>query len=88
MTARCATPDELADHDRDHRKNWEPPAPTVGINAIEIAIIVKGLKNLEDAGALIEQYAKTVAAGARLDGISQACGSIIKAVDDEIGSSA
>lgn len=55
-------PDEefRADHERDHRKHDRPahrfdrPIST----AMDIAVCVRGLKNITDAAALIEQYAR------------------------------
>jgi len=35
--------------------------------AKEIAVLVKCMPNIEDCAALIEQYAQTVASGAKLD---------------------
>lgn len=65
----AATQDEINDHNHDHRKNWEAPPP---INAIEIALLVKGLKDITEAAKLIDDYAATVAAGAKLEGVQQA----------------
>lgn len=42
------------------------------INALEIALAIKGLKNINQAAALIQQYADCAAAGAKLDGVSEA----------------
>lgn len=67
------------DHLRDERKH-EPrhtdplplhiQAPPI-TGALEVAILAKAVP-LETAAALIEQYALTMAAGARLEGVSQA----------------
>lgn len=64
------------DHERDLRKH-EPRAsdplphrlspPIAG--ALEVAILVKGIASYTDAAALIEQYAQTVAAEARLQAV-------------------
>jgi hypothetical protein len=67
---RAASQDEIFDHNRDLRKH--DPRPSDPINAVEIAVLVKGLKNITEAAALIDQYAATVAAGARLEGVEQA----------------
>lgn len=73
---RAANEYERADHDRDLRKHdlrsADPlPArlspPIAG--ALEVAILVKGLTSYTDAAALIEQYAQTVAAEARLQAV-------------------
>lgn len=71
---RAATHDEICDHNHDLRKNCEPVPPSAPAitNALEIAILVKNLKNIDAAAALIDQYAATVAAGARLEGVEQA----------------
>lgn len=69
-------PDEesRADHYRDlHRHEWRPgdrlDVPICG--ALEVALIVKGLKSIDDAGKLIEQYAQTVASEARLQAVTE-----------------
>lgn len=67
---RAANAFEHADHDRDLRKH--DPRPSDPINAIEIAVLVKGMKNITEAACLIDQYASAVAAGARLEGVQQA----------------
>lgn len=76
------------DHQRDLRKHeprpTDPPSrfdrkiPT----AIEVAMLVRGLTNVTDAADLIEQYAKTVAAGARLEGVSQAYSRVDKVLTE------
>ena len=63
--------DEYWDHLRDLRKHDFPSLKPVA-TAVEIAALVKQLPNITDAANLIEQYAQTVAAGARLEGIEQA----------------
>lgn len=40
--------------------------------ALEIAILVRLMSNLHDAAALIDQYAQTVASGAKLDATQDA----------------
>ena len=68
---RMATQDERFDHDRDLRKHdtlpsrLSPPIAT----ALEVAILVKGLKNIRDAEKLVEQYAQTVASEARVQAV-------------------
>jgi hypothetical protein len=76
---RAANEYERADHDRDLRKHDE--RPTDPINAREIAITVRNLKNIDVAAALIEQYANTVAAGAKLEGVEQAYARMDSAFD-------
>ncbi len=70
-------PDEdyRADHERDYRKHdTDPlpirlePAPITG--ALEVAILAQAV-SLTKAADLIERYAQCVAAGARLDAVSQ-----------------
>lgn len=67
---RAADEYERADRERDYRKH--EPRSTDPINAVEIAVLVKGMKSITDAAELIDQYAATVAAGARLEGVEQA----------------
>jgi len=76
---RTPTPDEIADHERDHLKNYEARPP--GINATEIALIVKGLKNIDECAKLIDQYADMVAAGAKLEGVDQATHRVLAVLD-------
>jgi hypothetical protein len=61
------------DHKRDlakHEPRPSDPLPARFIipvaRALEVAVLVKGLKDIRDAAALIEQYAQTVAAEASL----------------------
>lgn len=69
---RMANEYERADHERDLRKHDTLPSrlspPIAG--AMEVALIVKGLPNISDAASLIEQYAQTVAAEARLQAVA------------------
>lgn len=65
-----ATEYERADHERDLCKH--EPRPTDRLTpaiptAVEIAALVKGMDDIRGAARLIEQYARTVAAGARLE---------------------
>ena len=83
---RAATHDEIADHDRDNRKHEPRPfdhlnPPTA--DSIEIAILVRAVKSPFDGAKLIEQYAQTVAAGARLEGVEQAYGRMTAILDRE-----
>lgn len=64
--SRAANECERADHRRDLLKH--EPRPTDPINAVEIAVLVKGMSNILDAAKLIDSYAACVAAGARLEG--------------------
>lgn len=62
------------DHERDSRKHDFPPLrlePKPQTTALEIAVLVQAIDPLKGA-ELIEKYAKTVAAGARLDGVQAA----------------
>lgn len=49
----------------------EPKRAAAPIDAIEIAVLVKGMSNITEAARLIDQYAATVAAGAKLEGVQQ-----------------
>lgn len=77
------------DHARDLRKHDGPrphdPLPLrlqpVISPALEIALLVKGLANVTAAAALIEQYAQTVAAAARLEGVEMTANRILDAFD-------
>lgn len=74
------------EHEREPRKHedrpgdrgFEPPkltelpsrlSPPIA-TALEVAILVKGIKNIRDAEKLVEQYAQTVAAEARLQAVA------------------
>ena len=81
MPCRCATQEEINDHRRDERKH--DPRPTDPINAVEIALLVKGLKDITEAARLIDQYAATVAAGARLEGVEIASRRVLAVFDGE-----
>lgn len=81
MTWRHPTEQDW-DRQRDYRKHEPRPgdkdfvplhvqAPPIA-TALEVAILVKGLKDIREAEKLVEQYAQTVAAAARLDGVTQA----------------
>ena len=64
---------EYYDHERDLRKHERRPTDrlTPQISpAVEVAIAVKGMKNITEAAALIEQYAATKAAADRLDAVA------------------
>ena len=65
------------DHERDLRKHETPsrlrPAHRLDVTiptAVEVAALVKGMKNLTEAAALIEQYADAKAAAVRLDAVA------------------
>lgn len=76
--------DWQADHERDLRKHdtlpsrLSPPIAT----ALEVAIMCKGLKNIRDAEKLVEQYAQTVAAEARLQAVIDTGERMISAIDN------
>lgn len=74
-------PDEdfRADHERDHRKNFiEDDAGPIALRlqprllstAMDVALIVRGLSNLQEAGKLIDAYADAKAAEIRLDAVA------------------
>ena len=67
--AHCSQ-DAILDHNQDLRKNYiEPEAgglTSTPINAMEVAVLVKAV-SITVGAELIEQYARTVAAEARLD---------------------
>lgn len=66
---RMATEYERADHDRDLAKHDRPPlrfTPPIS-SALETAVQVKGVKDPREAAKLVEQYAQTAIAAARLD---------------------
>lgn len=76
------------DRERDYRKH--EPRPTDPLparmqvpmaTALEVAIMCKGLKNIRDAEKLVEQYAQTVAAAARLDATVVATDRILAVID-------
>lgn len=71
---RAANEYERADHDRDLRKHDERPfdhldPPTS--DSIDIAILVRAVKNPLDGAKLIEQYGSTREAAGRLDGVTK-----------------
>ena len=70
---------EYWDHERDLRKVDQPPhrlaVPVPA--AFEIASLVKAV-DLHLGAQLIEQYAQTIAAGARLDGVARASDRILE----------
>lgn len=59
------------EHDRELEKHeWRPgdnPRTSTTIDAIEIAVLVKGMKNIPEAAKLIDQYAQSVASAAKLE---------------------
>jgi hypothetical protein len=69
MAPAFCSAEDLADHDRDLRKH--EPRASDPINAIEIAVLVKGMKSITEAAKLIDQYAATVASEAKVDAVSQ-----------------
>ena len=54
--------------------------------ALEIAIIVRNLSDIRIAADIIEQYARTVASGARLDAAQEAYDRILGQISKEIAS--
>lgn len=62
-----------ADHYRDHAKHDDIPLrlqPKPLSTAMDVAILVRTLGNIEDAAALIEQFVNTKAAEQRLDAVA------------------
>lgn len=85
-------PQDLREHERDLRH--DEPRPTDDLparlkppiaTALEVAILVKGVKNIRDAEKLVEQYAQTVAAQARLDAVINTSDRIIKVIEAPLG---
>ena len=81
------------DHVRDYRKHEPRPgepdfpirletAPITG--ALEVAILVQAIP-LQSAADLIEQYAKTYAAGAVLDAVSKTIDKCCEAIEADVG---
>ncbi len=89
--------DWQADHESDLRKHEDRPgdrgfeAPTRAqlpsrlsppiATALEVAIMCKGLKDIRDAEMLVEAYAQTVAAEARLQATIDTGERVISAID-------
>lgn len=71
---RHANEYERADHYHDHQKHsddiplYAQAAPLS--TAMDVAILVRALGNIEDAAALIEQFVNTKAAEQRLDAVA------------------
>lgn len=69
---RMANEYERADHYRDERKHdalphrFDRPLST----AMDVAILVRALGNIEDAAALIERFVDAKAAEQRLDAVA------------------
>lgn len=83
------------DHERDHRKHEPRPSDplparftTPMATALEVAVLVKGLKNIRDAEKLVEQYAQTVAAAARLEAVELTANRMMAVIDGHGGSHA
>jgi len=76
---------ERADHYRDLAKHDDTPplyAQSAPIStAMDIAVLVRGMSNIEAATGLIESYAQMVAAGARLDEASKLGNRIIAHIE-------
>lgn len=78
--------DSRADHYHDSRKHDFEPLPRSPIDrltppiatALEIAVLVKGTRDIREAAKLVEQYANTVASGAALDATNEAYARIDK----------
>jgi hypothetical protein len=83
-----ASADQIADHERDHRKHeWRPGDPlpfrfeTPIAGALEVALLVKAVKDPRDGAKLIEQYARTAAAEARLQAVIDTGDRIVAAIE-------
>ena len=71
---------EYHDHQRDYRKHEPRPGERDYVplhaqsaplsTAMDIALCVRGMKNLQDAAALIDQYVETKAAEKRLEAVA------------------
>ena len=87
MPAHCSQ-DAIFDHNQDLRKNYiEPEAgglTSTPINALEVAVLVKAI-GITAGAELIEQYAQTVAAAARLDGVDQTARRVFATLDEAGG---
>jgi hypothetical protein len=71
---RAATQAEINDHDRDLAKHDERPGDRLTpmtSHALEIAILVKAVKDPREGAALIEQYACTREAEGVLKGVTR-----------------
>ncbi len=73
---RAATQEERWDRERDYRKHEPRPSDPIPLRlqpvvpgAMEVAILVKGISDYTAAANLIEQYAQTVAAEAKLQAV-------------------
>lgn len=79
----------IADRFHDERKHDFPSIkrlePKPATTALEIAVLAQAIE-LHKAADLIEQYAQTVAAGARLDGVQQAYNRINTALESPLSS--
>jgi hypothetical protein len=83
---RMANEYERADRERDYRKHeWRPgDAPdrlSVAIpTAVEVAVLVKAI-DITAGADLIEQYARTKASEARMDGVAEAYNRVCLALE-------
>jgi hypothetical protein len=79
---------DLAKHEpRPGDRGFEPPAdvpsrlsPPIA-TALEVAVYVRGMKDIGEGAKLIEQYAQTVAAAARLQGVIDASDRILATIE-------
>jgi hypothetical protein len=70
---RHANEYERADHDRDLRKHDDIPLrlqPRPLSTAMDVAILVRALDNIEQAAALIERFVDAKAAEQRLEAVA------------------
>jgi hypothetical protein len=74
--------DQLKHEPRPGDKDYIPHRLTPPIaTAIEVAVLVRGLKDVREGARLVEQYAQTVAAAARLDGVVMASDRILATIE-------
>lgn len=63
--------DRARDYAKHEPRPTDPPLPARMViplsKALEVAVNVKGMKNVRDAAKLVDQYARTEAAGISLD---------------------
>ena len=80
------TQEQRFDHARDLRKHDTDPLPlrliTPTSRALDIAVLVQGMKNPTKAADLIEQYAQTVAAEARLQAVADTADRVFATLDN------
>ena len=88
MPVHCSEYD-AADHERDLRKHDFPIRlePARLTTALDIALIVRKLDNLQEGAKLIQQYADMVAAGAALDEANRLGNRIVRSIESPLSRS-